>query len=292
MKKFLAVIITILLTNISLSAHDEPSTEPSTAENSQKEAAKDRWVNGKEQYEKFSQDYKAGKFRDQLTKLNDDVKKISDEQPNLFNQTLEHARENKQKIEQINDANEKIMAKGIEELKAACQGSKTGEICGLVASLENNSNASKAFNQAFIELHNLALQPDQSKYDAFTQKTVEIVNNGMKKLLYPMYSRQPIDQFNPALPKAIEMEMVEELQQAASKEPNHPLAKKITIIVDNYPEHYANFVDSQNLALLAHGKITPQNAAEESAQKIALKIEQEKREQLRTLFPAATNSKE
>lgn len=306
MKKQLATALWVTLATVTLSTQAHATTTqqaPSSKESTKKagkmdsqESAKDakatkRWISGNEQYKQFAAEYKEGKFKQQLDKVSTDVEKLLKDHPDLYKQTMSHAKENKGKIEQMNAASEALMSKGLEEMKAVCKGDSSDNICVLIASIAANTAGAKAFNDNFMELHSLALSEDHSKNDAFTQQVVDVVDNGMKKLLYPMYSHQPIEQFNPVLPKAIEMQIVEQLKELAAKEPKAPLAAKIDIIVKNYPAHYANFIDNQTLSLLASSKIPAKDPKEESIKKIVQKMEEERKTQLRTLFPTPESSK-
>lgn len=314
MKKQLATALWVTLATVSLSTpalatttQQAPSSKEAATKagktdskepaNKAKESAKDaakaakRWISGNEQYKQFAAEYKEGKFKNQLDKLSTDVEKMLKEHPDLYKQTMSHAKENKGKIEQMNAASEALMTKGLEEMKAACKGDSSDNICVLIASIAANTAGAKAFNDNFMELHSLALSDDHAKNDAFTQRVVDVVDNGMKKLLYPMYSHQPIEEFNPILPKAIEMQMVEQLKELAAKEPKAPLSAKIDIIVKNYPAHYANFIDNQTLSLLANSKIPAKDAKEEAVKKIVQKMEDERKTQLRALFPTQESPK-
>lgn len=253
-----------------------------------KSQAPSRWIKGEEQYQRFSAEYKEGKFSAALKKLSDDVSHLLAEQPNLFKQTMAQAAESKAKIEQLNQANEAIWENGIQTLQQACKGKTAEPICMLIDSIAKNMAADKAFNAAFFELHSLAFAPEQQQNDSFTKSVVEVMQNEMKNLLYPMYSHQPLDQFNPTLPKAVEMQMLEQLQALAAKEPNHPLSAKIKVIVANYPAHFANFANHQTLTMLANGRIAPADSVEEQVQKIVQGLEQQRGEQLRKLFPMPT----
>jgi len=291
MKKYsLMIALGAVLASTSIQAEPVTTEEAaSRAADSNTRAEDKRWTPGEEQYSQFIAEYKSGAFQSQLTQLTEDVQKVGQERPELFKQTLEHARENKAKIEQMSEVNQKILTNAISALKSACSDNGKGEICQLVVSLDKNGPNAKKFNDAFMGLHALALVQDTSKYDEFTKKVVTVLNAGLNKLLYPIYSKKSVDQSNMDLPKAIEFEMIESLKKLNEQNPGNPLADKIRVVIENYPAHYANFVDLQTLSLLANGRISPKNKEEEAVQKIAQNMEKERLEELRKLFPMAMN---
>lgn len=253
----------------------------------QQEKIAPRWVAGEEQYKVFSSDFQAGKFDIELKTLSQRVDSILQQQPALYKDIVDVARKNRSKIDQFHAASEALMAKRDRELQQICEGHGSEQVCQLISSIISNGPQERKFNEAFNSLHLLAISEDQSSYDSFTKKAVEIVNEGMKKLLFPMYSHQQKDEFNPNLPKAIEMDMMEKLKKLVQTEPNNPLAVKIDVLLHNYPVHFASFVDNQTLALFADGKIAPANATEQSVQKAMQKARDEGRNQMREVQQAS-----